>query len=362
MSSFANAVRSVHVQTIHYLGRPHVAIPRRPVGGAAAWVAADHRDEARWTHALAAEEIAEAERALRTSAAIELRRLRAEDFPLPRLAPHVAAWRRELTSGRGFLRIRGVPTDRWSPDEVERFYWALGKHLGIPGAQNADGHLLGHVRDERLDADGRVRQYKTREAINYHCDAADVVGLLCLRPAKEGGRSRIASSVTVFDRLLGERPDLIPALFEPTHVDTRGDGGVDSFCVRPCAFHAGRLRTFYHGEYFRTVTRYPGIPPLSEAKAALLDRYDALAASDELHLEMELAPGDIQLISNHTIVHSRTGYVDHEDLAARRHLLRLWLSIEEPASWTERALRARAVTEVTARFVSRKLAARRSTA
>ena len=42
---------------------------------------------------------------------------------------------------------------------------------------------------------------------------------------------------------------------------------------------------------------------------------------------MELAEGDIQFISNHTVVHSRTAYVDHDDPAERRHLLRLWLTV-----------------------------------
>lgn len=165
--------------------------------------------------------------------------------------------------------------------------------------------------------------------------------------------------MAIFDRLGRARPELTGALFEPTDVDTRGDGGVDSFCVRPAAFHAGRLRTFYHGEYFRTVTRYPGIPPLSERRAALLDAYDALPTSNEFHLEMELEPGDVQLISNHSIVHSRTAFVDHAELERRRHLLRLWLSTERPASLRERAMRTRAGAEVTARLVGRLFAARR---
>ena len=33
-------------------------------------------------------------------------------------------------------------------------------------------------------------------------------------------------------------------------------------------------------------------------------------------------------LSNHTVVHARTPYEDFEDKARRRHLLRLWLSLE----------------------------------
>ena len=40
---------------------------------------------------------------------------------------------------------------------------------------------------------------------------------------------------------------------------------------------------------------------------------------------MALEPGDIQLLSNHTIVHARTAYED--DPGRKRHLLRLWLTL-----------------------------------
>jgi hypothetical protein len=42
---------------------------------------------------------------------------------------------------------------------------------------------------------------------------------------------------------------------------------------------------------------------------------------------MDLAPGDIQLVSNHTVLHARTAYEDYAALTERRHLLRLWLSL-----------------------------------
>jgi hypothetical protein len=70
----------------------------------------------------------------------------------------------------------------------------------------------------------------------------------------------------------------------------------------------------------------------------MLDRYDAIATDDDHCLEMDLHPGDIQLLSNHTIVHARSAYVDHEDPAERRHLLRLWLSLPQRADLRKRWL------------------------
>lgn len=39
-----------------------------------------------------------------------------------------------------------------------------------------------------------------------------------------------------------------------------------------------------------------------------------------------MAPGDIQFVHNHTLLHDRTAFVDGE--GGRRHLLRAWIAAE----------------------------------
>ena len=41
---------------------------------------------------------------------------------------------------------------------------------------------------------------------------------------------------------------------------------------------------------------------------------------------MELKPGDMQFVHNHTLFHDRTAYEDWAEPERKRHLLRLWLS------------------------------------
>jgi hypothetical protein len=148
--------------------------------------------------------------------------LRAADFPLPRLSTSIDLWREELDFGRGFVLISGLPIDRFSREDLELFFWCFGLHLGRPGAQNPKGDLLGHVHDSGARSqNAHVRLYETNADIAYHCDAADVVGLLCRNKARRGGRSRIVSSVSVFNALLAQRPDLAARLFEPTLLDIR---------------------------------------------------------------------------------------------------------------------------------------------
>ena len=57
-----------------------------------------------------------------------------------------------------------------------------------------------------------------------------------------------------------------------------------------------------------------------------LDLLDQLANDPQLNLLMELEPGDIQLVHNHTILHDRTAFEDYPEPHRKRHLLRLWLA------------------------------------
>ena len=71
------------------------------------------------------------------------------------------------------------------------------------------------------------------------------------------------------------------------------------------------------------------VPRLSSFQLEAMDHLDALAADPALHLDMEFSPGDVQVLCNHSILHSRTAYEDWPEPHRRRHLLRLWLACED---------------------------------
>ena len=339
--------KSLRAQTLKYWARPHARVPTAPIQTAAAWRGDEMRQHPElWTTQLRAAEIDELNAAQRVAAASgkKLRDLTAADFPLPTLSARIAQWRNDIRRGRGFVLIRGVPVGDWTEAQSETFFWCLGHHFGIPGAQNPEGDLLGHVRDQRTGGD--VRYYRTNKELAVHTDAADFVGLLCLQKAKSGGLSRIASSVAVFNELLRAKPQLVPLLFEPWWFDTKGEGGLRAFPIPPCRFSNGELRTFWQSDYFRTVDRIEHVPKMSAQLQELLDTYDGIANSPAFHLDMDLEPGDVQLISNHTILHARTGYEDWPEPERRRHLLRLWISIPEPQPLIERLRTARSLFAV----------------
>lgn len=324
---------SFAAQALRYFDRPHDDVRRTPLNVAAAWRGPEMQSGRDWIVHLSAAQVGEldAARVAVRARGLDLADVRCEDFPLPTLGGAVAEWVEELVCGRGFVLLRGLPVARWGDADAGLVFWGLGQHLGEPGAQNPDGDLLGHVTDMGEEPSRPyVRRYRTAGDIAYHCDLADAVGLLCLRTARSGGASRIVSSVAVYNELLRRRPDLVPRLYEAFCLDTRdeqGQGRQPYVPVSPCRHAGNTLRTFYHSDYFRSAVRHSDVPPFTAEEQTLLDLYEEIASSPELYLDMQFEPGDIQLLSNHVVLHARTEYQDFAEAARKRHLLRLWLSL-----------------------------------
>ena len=251
-------------------------------------------------------------------------------FRLPTLAPLLVSLREELLHGRGFALLRGVPIERYTRLETATMFMGLGAHLGKARSQNARGHVLGHVCDLGLSgADPNVRIYQTSERQTFHTDSCDVVGLLCLREAKRGGDSILVSALTIFNELRAARPDLLARLLLPMPHDRRGEipaGMKPYFEIPVFSDYAEQLTVFYQRQYFDSAQRFADARRLTPVDVAALDLFDTVANDDRLGLKMRLAPGDMQFVHNHTMLHDRTGFEDWPEPERKRHLLRLWLA------------------------------------
>jgi alpha-ketoglutarate-dependent taurine dioxygenase len=244
------------------------------------------------------------------------------------VAAIIAGVRDELLFGRGFTVLRGMPVGGDLARVAARL-WVLGRHLGAPVPQNARGHLLGHVCDLGYDAaDPATRLYQTSQRQGFHTASADVVALLCLRAAPRGGRSSLASAAAAFNAVHARDPELAAALFAPVATDHRGEeppGARPWFELPVLSFVDERVTVIYQRRYIDSAARFAAAPRLDERQRAALDAFDAVLDDPALHLEMDLEPGDVQLVHNHQLLHDRTAFVDDPDPARRRHLLRLWL-------------------------------------
>ena len=319
--------RSYVDQTLGYFDRPRTGVPDGPIDDPAAWRSSE-LTESDWSRPLTAAEAEEFSTLGRELVArgAELGALTRDDIESPALVALADRCRFELEAGLGVVLLRGAPVTEMEPAQVEAAFWAFGLLLGWPGAQNGAGDLLGHVTDYHDPAGTPLsREYRSTVDIDFHCDAADVVGLLCVSTAAEGGESRLVSSVAVFNELVATHPDLAARLCEEAELDTRSDGeGFPHVPVVPVCFDGERVRTFMHLGYFRSAARHPDVV-VDDRLAAALDAWEAIADRPDWHLDMALEPGDLQLCSNHTIAHARRGYVD--DPESPRHLLRLWVTL-----------------------------------
>lgn len=227
----------------------HIASP-------AAWTANTVGPPGGWVHVLSRAEAQEVLEAARQAAAgdIDLPFIRPDDFPLPRLGARLRRiLHRDVLDGRGFAVIRGLDPEAFSRREVAAAWLGIGAHMGAVRPQNAQGHVLGHVKDiGRSSQDPAARLYQTNERQTYHTDSSDVVGLMCLRGARRGGLSSLVSSVTIYNEMRRMAPDLARVLFEPIETDRRGEqapGERPYFRIPVFNWHAGRFACIYQRQY-----------------------------------------------------------------------------------------------------------------
>jgi len=179
-----------------------------------------------------------------------------------------------------------------------------------------------------------VRGYTTNARLRPHCDAADVVGLLCRQPAMRGGESQIASSAAIFNHLAVEHPGFIAPLMQGFHYDLRGEGVTDdpdetTFQRVPVfSWYAGRLSCRYNGKSIEDGMRKAGIP-LDGVALEAVRAVGELAAQPPFRFDMIFEQGDIQLLSNHTVLHARGGFEDWPEPERQRDLWRVWLNLRD---------------------------------
>jgi hypothetical protein len=298
----------------------------------AEWRHQDVDDSSLWIEKLSAPEVEELDAALRHARAKsdDLLDIGKEDFPLPTLGARLRRVEAELIDGRGFVLLRGIPRQRYDNDEMCLLYWGIGMHLGKPWPQNKRGHVLGDVTDQGKRPDDPTSRGNEIGGIAfpYHSDGSDLVGLMCLRTAKEGGTSTVCNAVAIHNHLVRTRPDLAAELYKPQPYDFRGEqpeGGRGWYEVPVFTRWEDRLFVRYIRPYILASQRHadaPRITPLAEEAMQAVDR---MTTDVQYNVFMDFEPGDMQFVNNYHVLHARTAYVDDPATGRVRHLKRLWL-------------------------------------
>lgn len=317
------------------------------ISGEMAWLGPEiFADRDRWVTQLTKDEIGDLRDAAQSYLATgrEIADIDTMAFPLPNLAEKLKKLQADLIKGHGFALVKGLPVRDLTREQAACIFCGIGAHLGHARSQNAKGHILGHVCDIGADPnDTNARIYQTHVRQTFHTDSCDVVALLCLNTAKEGGNSLLVSAETIYNLMQSERPDLVELLMQPIATDRRGEVPVGAdpwFEIPVFSWHAGKLSLMYQRQYIDSAQRFDKAPRLTTKHVEALDMFDALANDDALNFSMRLEQGDMQFVYNHALLHDRTGFIDYPEPERKRHLLRLWLSIpgdrELPESFAQR--------------------------
>lgn len=321
--------------------RPYSEFPKE-ITGETVWKAEDYiNNPERWVHVFNEEEIAElssvADKFIQDK--IPLTGISQDTFRLSKLSTLLASIRTEILNGKGFILFKGFPVEKWGNHKSAVAYMGLGTYLGYFVSQNGRGHVLGHVKDLGEDSTqiDKVRIYRTNARQFFHADDSDIVGLLCIARALQGGESDIVSSHHVWNTLQKERPDVAETLTKPIwYFDRKGEVSIgEEPYIKTSVFYLetganGRVYSKWDPYYVKSLSRFSEagvIPPLSPEQVEAAKVLEETCHRLRLHMILEI--GDIQFLSNEHVLHARTEYKDHAPPAPRRHLMRLWLATPE---------------------------------
>jgi hypothetical protein len=308
--------------------RPAAFVPRDPVHDASVWGRDDFPEDRRWAVPIPDALIDELDAllpALRT-AARHPRDLRREHSPLPRSAEFIASMRDAIEFAPGFVLMTGFPVHRYARDDLVRIYCALGVHFGHIAIQNRIGEYVVEVSDRGRGLGPQARGHYGNRSLPFHADGANAVSLLCTETAPEGGLSLLVSGPAIYNAVVAERPDLLPVLERGFHHHRRdereeGDAPVTPWRTPVFAYYDN----LFHIIYIRPSIDYcvnEGVV-LTDREIEALDFVDSVIERPAMQVSMSLQPGDVQIVNNFLVLHSRTGYRDSP--TQQRCLIRLWL-------------------------------------
>lgn len=307
---------------------PHTPWPR-------AWTRAELAADSSWIHVLSPQAIEGFDRALRhcKSTGRSLLAMTPEDFPLdPAARQAVRAAVDQTQRDYGLCLLRGFPVREWGPQDTRAVTWGIGLHVGVARTQGRESRYISDVRDASGDYRGvNGRGYDTNARLDFHCDFCDLVALMCINGARQGGTSLVTSSMAIHEAFVRRRPDLLQTMFEPFYYSMQGAQAPGAPEYFPCPIFGVKHGRFASRCNRKNVIaaqqRFEQVPRLTPEQIEALDLLDELVASDELCYSMQLAQGDLQLLNNHVTLHSRTEFEDFEEPERKRHLLRLWLAL-----------------------------------
>lgn len=308
---------------------------RTPIIEPSAWLAGALAVDTSWRYQLSGDDRREllAATAQVRDAGHVVGRFGRHEFELPTVGKKIAAMADIVENGRGIALIQGVPITEVDPQSLPLMYWGIGSYAGQVISQNSKGQVLAEVSDRGNSyTNPNTRGFSTNAELLPHVDTSDMTMLLCIRQAKSGGLSRIVSSTAAYNSILEEHPEYLDVLYQGFYNDLRGEGPtgkIDELTHRPIpvySYHAGRVSCSFNDRMIRNAAAKRGVP-LKPLERHALEFLREVTMRESHGYRFMMQPGDIQMVSNHSVFHSRESFEDFDDPAQRRCLFRLWVNV-----------------------------------
>jgi len=240
-------------------------------------------------------------------------------------------WLQQLNASPGALRITtGI---HYSDNELRQLYAMTSRALGW--INNRYTYFF-DVMDRGLDyTKEAIPVSKTKAETGYHTDSTakhyfpDIIGLLCLQPAKSGGESLITNAANLLHYITKEHPELKDLLHQSWCRDVITPGTVNN----TEAILANDIPIYQYDADGGVIFRYMrywiesalvklGREIPSELTRSL-DIIDNYFAAPEHAMCFRLERGDMLFVNNRFLCHNRTAFEDGEK---PRVYVRAWIN------------------------------------
>merc|ERR1719453_2176048 len=204
--------------------------------------------------------------------------------------------------------IRNIPVDKYSLEELSVIYLGICSYIGHVGKQSNNYFRL-------------------------HTDRCDMISLLSVRTASQGGHGRIASAIAIHDEMVERAPDLVPLLYQPIERIWEGGEGVIALPIWAFEEKSGKFTTQISPSYIENAQYVHGVRKLTTGEIEAIDLIEEIGL--EIGHDFLQLPGQLTFMNNHLVYHGRTAwkYADIDDAENARDnvengrlLLRAWLS------------------------------------
>ena len=231
----------------------------------------------------------------------------------------------------GLVLIKGLPIEDWTVNESRIVLWALGSLLGTPITQKPYEFIVDVLAINHQPNKEKIGgQPNTSEYLSFHCDASDILALLCVTPADRGGESKIVSSHSIYNQILTEHCESLPSLFQGFHYGKRGEerNGLPVVSKRIPVFswHRNNLSCRFIKTFITEGAKMACIK-FTEHEDKALNVFESSANDENLSIDIRLKQGDVLFLNNYMVLHGRTGFHDNPS-SSSRHLMKLWIKSE----------------------------------